>query len=221
LRDCQSSFSLWHLGFKDVALEVWPYPDNILPLIDQGVDFEYRLELAQKRFNDDPNNPDALEDLAWAHWNAGHNEEALKLAERYLDTLGATRRPIDGTNMMFALDAWQRGDEEAMLERLVGLEARIDQRLASGVDFFWPHFQKAMILQMRGNTRLALEHMEKAVNRTIFSNESLGSFYDRTVCFYDRTVSTCGGHLLRNAERRPAPTSLQYVRARVPAAGAG
>ena len=175
----QSSFSLWHLGFKDAALELWPYPDNILPLINQGIDFEYRLELAQKRFNGDPNNQDALEGLAWAHWNVGHNEEALKLAERYLDTLGATRRPIDGTNMMFALDAWQRGDEEAMRERLVGLEARIDQRLASGVDFFWPHFQKAMILQMRGKTSLALEHMEKAVTHTIFSDESLGSFYDR------------------------------------------
>ena len=175
----QSSFSLWRLGFKDAALDIWPYPDNILPLINQGVDFEYRLELAQKRFNDDPTNPDALDDLAWAHWDAGHNEEALKLAARYLDTLGVTRRPIDGTNLIFALDAWQRGDEEAMLERLAGIEARIDQTLASGVDSFWPHFQKAMILQMRGNTSLALEHMEKAVANAIFSDESLENFYDQ------------------------------------------
>ena len=175
----QSSFSLWSLGFKDAALEVWPYPENLLPLVSRGVDFEYRLELAQERFNDDPNNPDAIEDLAWAHWDAGHEEEALKLAERYLDTLGATRRPIDGANMMFAFDAWQRGDEEAMLERLVGIEARIDQQLASGLDFFWPHFQKAMILRMRGNTSLALEHLEKAVTQAMFSDESLERFYGR------------------------------------------
>jgi tetratricopeptide (TPR) repeat protein len=175
----QSSFSLWSLGFKDAALEVWPYPENLLPLVSRGVDFEYRLELAQERFNDDPNNPDAIEDLAWAHWDAGHEEEALKLAERYLDTLGATRRPIDGANMMFAFDAWQRGDEEAMLERLVGIEARIDQQLASGLDFFWPHFQKAMILRMRGNTSRALEHLEKAVTQAMFSDESLERFYGR------------------------------------------
>jgi len=175
----QSSFSLWRLGFKDAAMELWPYPENILPLVSQGTDFEYRLELAQKRFNDDPNNPDAIEDLAWAHWDAGHKEEALALAERYLDTLGATRQPIDGTNLMFALDARQRGDEETMLERMAPVEARVDQALASGVDFFWPRFQKAMFLNMRGKTGPALQHLEKAVTQAIFSDESLERFYDR------------------------------------------
>ena len=163
----QAAWGLWNLGHKDAGLSIWPFPENVFDLVSIGSDFDYILELAQENYARDPNNPGALDDLAWAHWDVGNREEALRLATQYLDGLGETRRPIDGTNMMFVFDARNRGDEEAVLAKIGPVEANIDEQIASGVDFFWVHVMKAFILDIRGNRMLALDHLEKATTRRL------------------------------------------------------
>jgi len=174
----QAAWSLWNLGHQEAGASIWPFPDNQYDLVSFGTDFEYILELAQKKFDENPAEPGALGELAWAHWDAGNRAEALKLATQYLDSLGETRRPIDGINMMFVLDARQRGDEEAMLARLGPVEARFDERLESGVDIFWLHTVKAIAVDIRGERALALEHLEKATMRGIMPVERLTYTYE-------------------------------------------
>jgi TolB-like protein/lipoprotein NlpI len=174
----QAAWSLWNLGHKKAGESVWPFPDNLFGLVSFGTDFEYVLELAQANYDKDPGSLTALEDLAWAHWDVGNREEGLRLAKQYLDGLGETRRPIDGSNMMFARDAMDRGDEEAMLARIGPVEMRLDEEIASGVDFFWVHVMKAIILEMKGQSRLALDHLEQATTRSIMPVERLAYVYD-------------------------------------------
>ena len=174
----QAAWGLWNLGHKEAGLSVWPFPDNVYDLVSIGTDFEYILELAEKNYEKDPNNPTALENLAWAHWDVGNRDKALTLAAQYLDSLGETRRPIDGANMLFAFDARNRGDEEAVLARIGPVEARFDEQIASGVDVFWVHVMKAIILDIRGNRVLALDHLEKATTRSIMPIERLAYFYE-------------------------------------------
>ena len=174
----QAAWAVWNLGHREAGVSIWPFPDNQYDLVSFGTDFEYILELAQEKFNQNPGEPGALEDLAWAHWNVGNTEEALKLAAQYLDSLGETRRPIDGINLLFVLEARQRGDDEAVVARLDPVEARIDQALESGVDFFGIHIWKAIIVDIRGERALALEHLEKATTRSIMPVERLAFVYE-------------------------------------------
>jgi len=174
----QAAWGLWNLGHKKAGESVWPFPDNLLDLVEVGTDFEYVLELAQENYDKDPDNLTALEDLAWAYWDAGNREEGLRLAKQYLDGLGETRRPIDGANMMFALDAMLRGDEKAMLARIGPVEERFDEQIASGVQVFWVHLMKAIILEMKGQSGLALDHLEKATTRSVMPIERLAYVYD-------------------------------------------
>jgi tetratricopeptide (TPR) repeat protein len=147
-------------------------------LVSNGLDFDYILELAQQEFNDDPNNPEALSNLAGAQWDAGNKEEGLKLAERYLRSIGDAQRPIDFTNVLFALDAWSRGDKETMIKRIAPLEAVLDQALDSGVDFFFLHLPKALFAQMRGQTDIVMDHLSKAAARSIMPVERLTYMYE-------------------------------------------
>ena len=174
----QAAWSLWNLGHREAGVSIWPFPDNLYDLVSFGTDFEYILELAQKKFSENPGEPGGLEDLAWAHWDVGNKEEAARLATQYLDSLGETRRPIDGMNMLFVLEARRRGDEEAMLARLGPVEARFDQALESGIDFFWLHIMKAIVVDIRGERALALEHLEKATTRSIMPVERLTYTYE-------------------------------------------
>jgi len=174
----QAAWGLWNLGHKEAGLSIWPFPENVYDLISIGTDFNYILEVAEENYAKDPNNPNALDNLAWAHWDVGNRDEAIKLASQYLDSLGDTRRPIDGTNMLFVLDARQRGDEKTLLSRIGPVEANIDDQIASGVDFFWVHVMKAIIVDIRGNRLLALDHLEKATTRSILPIERLAYFYE-------------------------------------------
>lgn len=169
---------LWNLGHREAGVSLWPFPSNLYDLVSFGTEFEYILELAQEKFDQNPGDPGALENLAWAHWNVGNREEALRLATQYLDSLGETRRPIDGMNTLLVLDAWQRGDEEAMLARLGPLEARIDQGLESGLDNFGITLWKAFTASFRGNHALALEYLEKTTTSGIMPVERLTHFYE-------------------------------------------
>ena len=174
----QVAVSLYNLGLHDPALAIWPYEDTY-DLVSNGSDFDYLLELAQQRFNAEPNNPDKLEDLAWAYWDAGDREQGLELAQRYLDSLGETRRPLDFANMMFVFDAWQRGEEREMQERMQPLEANVDQAIASGIDGWWVHIPKAIFVSMRGENNLAQDHLEKAAFRSIWPVERMTNLYER------------------------------------------
>jgi len=174
----QVANSLFSLEFHDAALAVWPY-DDVYNLVSSGTDFDYVLELAQKRYDAEPGNPNKLESLAWAHWDVGNRDEGLQLAQRYLDSLGETRRPMDFANMMFVMDAWNRGDEDEARARIEPLEKRIDEYIASGIDNFWVHILKAIFHTIRGDTNLALDHVEKAAFRSILSTDRLALFYSR------------------------------------------
>ena len=173
----QGAFGLWSLGHREAALNIWPFPDDLYDLVSASADFDYSLELAQEKYEKDPNNLSALNDLAWAYFDVGNPDEAIRLATQYLEGLGETRRPIDGTNMIFALEAMHRGDEETMLARIGPVEAAIDEQIASGVDFFWVHVMKAIILDMRGQSQLARNHLEKATTRSIMPIDRLEYFY--------------------------------------------
>jgi len=169
---------LWNLGLHDAGIALWPLPDNLYDLVSVGTDFDYILELAQQRFNADPNNPEVLLNLAWSQWDAGNKDEGLKLAERYLRSLEETRQPIDFVNLLFVLDAWHSGDEEVVVERIGPLEADIDGALASGVDFFFIHLGKAVISQIQGQSEVAMEHLNKAATRSIMPVERLAYMYE-------------------------------------------
>ena len=176
----QAASGLWSLGLHDAGVAVWPRPDNLYDLVSDGLDFDYILELAQQEFNDDPNNPEALSHLAWAQWDAGNKDEALKLAERYLRSIGDAQRPIDFTNILFALDAWRRGDMETTFERIDPLEVIIGEAIDSGLDVFFLHLAKALFAQMRGQPDIAIEHLSKAATRSIMPVERLTYMYEIT-----------------------------------------
>lgn len=159
----------------DDALQIWPYP-NIHPIIANSDDVEYALELAQAQFEEDPTDPGNVETLAWSHWTVGNKEQALKHATRYLNTLGETRRPIDGINNMFALDAWQRGDKEAMLAYLEPLEAGWVAANASGIDGPRMQLGLAMTSYLKGDTDEAFDHL----NRSLSMGTTTPSFLNRT-----------------------------------------
>jgi tetratricopeptide (TPR) repeat protein len=174
----RAAVGLWNLGLRDAGVAVWPLADNLYDLVSIGTDFDYILELAQQRFNDDPNNPEVLSNLAWSQWDAGNKDEGLKLAERYLRSLEEAQRPMDFVNFIFVLDAWHRGDEEGAMERLGPLEAVIDGALASGVDFFFLHLAKAFIAQIHGQSEVAMEHLNKAATRSVMPVERLTYVYE-------------------------------------------
>lgn len=174
----QAATGLWNLGLHDAGIAVWPRPDNLYGLVSVGLDFDYILELAQQDFNNDPSNPEALSNLAWAQWDVGNKDEALKLAERHLRSIGDTQRPIDFINIMFALDAWRRGDDEMIFERIAPIEAVLDQAFDSGVDFFFLHLGKALLAQMHGLPDVAIEHLSKAATRSIMPVERLTYMYE-------------------------------------------
>ena len=86
---------------------------------------------------------------------------------------------MDFANLIFALDAWRRGDEAEMRTRIEPLEKRIDEYIASGFDHLWVHTPKAVFHTMRGDTNLALDHLEKAAFRSIMPIDRMAYFYKR------------------------------------------
>ena len=162
-----AAFTTYNLGLTELGLDLWPWPGNALPLISNGTDFEHQLELAQKQYNEDPNNPGALEDLAFAQWDNGNREEGLSLARRGLEQLEDTARPLSGLNVMLALEAREKGDHAMVLEYIKPLEEIVDKQLASGVDFFGVHFQKAYYAGLRQDYDVVLQHLKNATERSV------------------------------------------------------
>ena len=174
----QAAFVLLNFDLPmDDALQVWPYP-NILPVVAAGNDVDYALELARAKLEEDPTDPANIESLAWSYWRAGDTETALKHARRYLNTLGDTRRPIDGSNIMFALDARQRGDQEEMLKYLIPRERDIDGAMAAGIDGSGINLSKATIVYMKGDTDAAYQYLQKALSGELLGIAFLDQVFD-------------------------------------------
>jgi len=171
------SNELWDLGFEDAAIEIWPYPDNLNWLLSNTTDTQRTLELTLEDYEKNPDNPGIKNGLAWAHWSAGYKAEGLKYAEEFLATLGDEARPLNWANFIVALDAYERGDEKTMLERIGPLEAGLDQAIASGVNTANVRFGKAAISVMRGKNALALEHFELGAFRDVIQTARLDHFF--------------------------------------------
>ncbi len=159
------------------ALQIWPYP-NTLPIVSNGPDPDDALELAKDLYEEDPTNLQNIESLAWAYWNAGDRESALTYARRYLNSLGKTRGPIDGINVMFVLDAWHRGNEETMLAHLQPLEADLQTANASGIDNEYLQMRLASLSYMKGETDNAFEHMGRALTMSTMTPIFLERTYE-------------------------------------------
>ena len=172
------SHNLWAMELKEAALGIWPYPDNVYALVNDTSDVEEALRLALENYEKNPNEPSVKEDLAWAHWRAGKREESLEYAAEFLDTLGESSARISFANVLFALDARDRGDEEEVLTRIGPVEATIDQALAIGADVPELHRGKALILELRGESEAALGYLEKAFAQGFMSPENFAVFYD-------------------------------------------
>lgn len=173
-----AAFLLMQFGLDDDALLLWPFPDNIGPIISNGSDVDYALELAQVRYADDPNNPGVLSGLAWAHWLAGNRDDGLELASRYLDTLGSTRSSIDAINSIFAISAWLRGDRETTLRRLQPLEESFESAIDAGEDTSFARFALAIFANLRGDTDQAYEYLDKAMAAELLMPANLARFYE-------------------------------------------
>ena len=174
----QAADQLMSLGFSDAAIGVWPFPDDLYGVVSGGTDFAYILELAQQRYNKDPNNLGKLANLAWAHWNVGHGDAAVELAVRYLDKLPADQRASDFTSAILAFDARKRGDHERERELLEPVNKSLDQYLASGIDNGGLRAGKAWVSYMLGQESLARANMEKAMFSNLFSIEQIAFWYE-------------------------------------------
>jgi TolB-like protein/Flp pilus assembly protein TadD len=159
-----AAFNLLEFGLIDDALQVWPYP-NVLPIINATDDADHALELAKQQFEDDPTDPVNVQTLAWAYWAAGDKEQATRNARRYLNSVPASRRPLEIVNWMFMIDAWQQGDEETMLGYMGPLAGQLDGTFESGIDSAFLRLVKASILYMKGETEDSLEALDVALSR--------------------------------------------------------
>ena len=174
----QAAITLAEFNLYDDALVLWPYPDRLLPIVNNTGDTDYTLELAQRQFEDDPTDPGNVEALAWAYFWSGDTEQGLKNAQRYLDSQGDYRRSIDGTNRMFVYDAWRRGDRESALQRIEPLEADVDNELEAGIDNRFVHVSKAVFLFMRGETQASLDHLDMSRSRGMMMQHWLKRNFD-------------------------------------------
>jgi len=162
------AFHLYNLGLPDEARRIWPF-DNVDEVLRDPEDHEGFLQIAEAKYQENPDSLDAMEDLAWARFGVGDNTRALELANRYLNELGDVRRDIDGANNIIIYDAWQRNDTDTMLERLAPLEADHQRMVDDGIDGWGMAWDKAVFLFMRGDTDEALEALEFALSREVFS----------------------------------------------------
>jgi len=161
-----AAFELADLGLANDAVQIWPYP-NLQPIVSAVGDVEQALELARLNFEENPGNPENVSALAWAYWRIGQKSEALKNAQRYLDTVDPIRRPIDGTNWMFVVDAWQRRDDEALRRHVDPLEKDIDHAMETGIDGTYINFGKSIALFVRGDQERSLDYLDRALSQDV------------------------------------------------------
>ncbi len=172
------AFQLYNLGLRDEARRLWPF-DNLDEVMLDPKDHKGFLQLAEAKYQENPDSLDAMERLAWARFGVGDNARALELVSRYLNELGDVRRDIDGANQLIIYDAWQRNDTDTMLERLAPIEADYQRMADDGVDRWDMAWDKAVFLFMRGDTDEALEALEFALSREAFNELIVSWEFDR------------------------------------------
>ena len=160
----RASWTLLNFGMEDDAIQVWPYP-NLLPVIGATDDYEHALELARTQLENDPTDPGNIDALAWAYWDVGDTEQALRNARRYLNTVDEDRRALDGTNWMLAMHAWRAGDRDKAIEIIEPIDAEIDRTLDAGIELSWNYFGKAVTTFMRGDIERSLGYMDLIYSR--------------------------------------------------------
>lgn len=64
--------------------------------------------------------------------------------------------------MIFVYEAWHRGDREAMLDRLVPLEAELNRNMETGLDSALLRWRKTIVLLLRGEITQAHAQAEIA-----------------------------------------------------------
>jgi TolB-like protein/Flp pilus assembly protein TadD len=160
----RASWVMLNYGLEDDAIQIWPYP-NLLPIISATDDYEQMLELARAQLENDPTDPGNIDALAWAYWNAGNIEQALRNARRYLSAIDERRRDLDGTNWMLATHAWREGDRDEAIEIVAAIDANIDRSMEAGIELTWSYFGKAVTTFMRGDIERSLQYMDVVYSR--------------------------------------------------------
>jgi len=168
-----AALGLLKVGLKDEALKVWPFPGEEWELLESGTDYERTLQMAQQRYQNDPNNVDTLAALVWAYYEIGESQQAKKLAARYLGNLGPTLKPIDPINTIAVIAAWAGNDQAGVYERLAPLEARTDADLKAGIDTPYVHWPKAKYAYLRGEKDAAYKHAKRALSMEMLSPSTL------------------------------------------------
>jgi len=164
------------INLNEEARIVWPFPDAELVFSDPD-DPARTLELAIEKYEKTPNDTDAIDDLAWAHLIAGNNKEALQWAKQSLEQLDESQRPIDYTNVIFAIDAWQRGDADDVNKYLAPIDQTIATNRDAGVDVVFMHWSTALHDFMRGNEDSAAAAMEMALSREVMFRDWMDHSY--------------------------------------------
>ncbi|PHS21219.1 MAG: hypothetical protein COA84_16005 [Robiginitomaculum sp.] len=159
-----AAFSLLIVGLGDEAIKVWSYPNERWAIILFGTDYQRTLHMAQQRYQDDPNNLDALAALAWAYFKTGDQQQAQKLAARHLANLDPVAKPIANTNLIAVVVAWAKGDQAVILDRLAPLAARVDADLKAGIDTSYAHWQKAQYTYLQGEKDTAYKYARRALS---------------------------------------------------------
>ena len=172
----RASWILLNFGLDNDAIQIWPYP-NLLPIVSATDDDEYALELARAQLENDPTDPANIDALAWAYWDVGDTEQALRNARRYLNTVDEDRRALDGTNWMLAMHAWRQGDREKVVEIVAPIDAEIDRAMDAGIELSWNYFGKAVTTFMNGETDRSLNYMDEIFSRNGVDRWTLDNTY--------------------------------------------
>ena len=175
------AYQLFNLGLRDEARSIWPF-DNLDEVLLDPEDNQGFLQMAEAKYEENPENLEAMETLAWAKLGVGDNANALDLANRYLEQLGDVRKPLDSANYIFLYDAWQRKDQITLLERFAPLRADFQRMADDGVDAWYMRWNDAIFLYMQGKTDEALEALEALefmLSREVISYDVVAWDYDK------------------------------------------
>ena len=158
-----AAFALANLGLTDDALQLWPGTD-MSGIVAATGDDEYALELIRQVYEADPTDPGKTQELAWSYWNVDDREQALQYARRHLDLLDASVRQRSPANLMLALDAWQRGDNELAQTYLASLDTDARISSAAGVDTQWSNYFLAVLAYVNGNRAEAYDRFNRSLS---------------------------------------------------------
>jgi tetratricopeptide (TPR) repeat protein len=171
-----AAFFLYDLGLREEALGLWSFADAELALPDLD-DPEGLLQAARERHEASPSDPEPVLWLAFVYLSTGDTESAKEWAEHYLAGVDESLRNSHFINEVFAFDAWQRGDAQA-LERYLGpLEQRIQKNADAGVDQIEMRLSQAQYAYLRGDNEGATAAMATALSSELVGRRNIDFLY--------------------------------------------